>query len=103
MWVQSLNAYPVIIRINLTRDTLGFVYIDPALKLNIGKQKTYSELFEDMLPTIHEESLNDYIKRFALKNLRGILEEKKEIFLEARQRLTDEGLPLDIHTDHPCG
>ena len=99
------NAYPVIIRINLTRDTLGFVYIDPALKLNIGKQKTYSELFEDMLPTIHEESLNDYIKRFALKNLRGILEEKKEIFLEARQRLTDEVYHWTstqiIHVDNP--
>ena len=81
------------------------MYIDPALKLNIGKQKTYSELFEDMLSTIHEESLNDYIKRFALKNLRGILEEKKEIFLEARQRLTDEVYHWTstqiIHVDNP--
>ncbi|MCA5959420.1 hypothetical protein LC724_00940 [Blautia sp. RD014234] len=79
------------------------MYIDPALKLNIGKQKTYSELFEDMLSTIHEESLNDYIKRFALKNLRGILEEKKEIFLEARQRLTDEVYHWTSTQHHPCG
>lgn len=99
------NAYPVIISVNLTRDSLGFIYIDPALKLNIGKQETYSELFEDMLHTIHEDSLSDYISRFALKNLREVLGTKKEVFMEARQMLTDDVYHWTstqiIHVDNP--
>ena len=99
------NAYPVIISINLTKDTLGFIYIDPDLMLGIGRQKTYSELFEDMRHTIHGDNMEDYMERFALDNIREILEEKKEIFLEAKQKLTDNIYHWTstqiIHVDNP--
>lgn len=84
------NAYPVIISMNLTRDTLNFIYVKPDLMLDLGKQKAYTELFEDMLPTVHPDAQEKFRSRFAPENLRNALgQEKNEIFLEAKQQLTD--------------
>ncbi len=84
------NAYPVIISMNLTQDTLNFIYIKSGLMLGLGDQKTYSKLFEDMTKTVHPENLEKFKEFFTPENLRGTLgREKNEVFLEARQRLTD--------------
>lgn len=84
------NAYPVIININLTKDIINFIYIQPGLLIGLGEQKTYSKLFEDMIPTIHPDSINEFQLRFNPKNLsRTLGQEKNEVFLEARQILKD--------------
>ncbi len=84
------NAYPVIIRLNLTMDTLKFIYMQPGLMIGLGSQKTYSQLFEDMSATFHKDDLEVYRNRFSLENLRSVFETKrKEVFLDARQMLTD--------------
>ena len=84
------NAYPVIISMNLTRDTLNYVYVKPDLKLELGKQKTYTELFQDMLPTIHPDAQDKFRSCFSLENLRSELgREKNEIYLEAKQMMSD--------------
>ncbi|MBS7009756.1 response regulator [Anaerostipes sp.] len=84
------NAYPVIISMNLTKDTLNFTYVKPGLMIGLGEQKTYSRLFADMLPTVHPDHVSEYKRRFEPHNLSSALgEEKTEVFFEARQMLTD--------------
>ncbi|WP_455619496.1 response regulator [Eisenbergiella sp.] len=84
------NAYPVIISMNLTRDTLNFIYVKPGLMLELGKQKAYTELFEDMLPTVHPDAQDKFKSRFSPESLQNTLgQEKNEIFMEAQQRMAD--------------
>lgn len=84
------NAYPLIVSLNLTKDTLNFIYIRPGLMLPVGVQKSFRQLYEDMLPTIHRDSLEEFKQCFAPENLfRGLGEMRKEIFCEARQQLAD--------------
>ena len=84
------NAYPVIINLNLTKDKLRFVYIKKGLMLRLGEQDTYTGLYENMAVTIHPDHLKDFRLRLSPENLRRTLgQDKKEIFLEARQMLTD--------------
>lgn len=84
------NAYPIIISINLTQDTVNFIYVKSGLMLGLGKQKTYGELFEEMKPTFHSDHEEEFVRRFAPQNLRRTLgEEKNEVFLEAKQMLAD--------------
>ncbi len=84
------SAYPVIIRINLTRDTLNFVYIKAGLMVNLGQQTSYSELYQDFMETIHPDFTGEYESRFAPDALRQTLnQETSEIFLETRQMLSD--------------
>ena len=84
------NAYPVIISINLTRDTLNFIYVKPDLMVDLGKQKSYSELFEAMLPTMHPDAQEIFRNRFLMGNLRNALgQDKNEIYLEAKQLMAD--------------
>lgn len=84
------NAYPVIININLTTDALNFVYVKPGLMMNLGRQKTYGELFEIMLKTVHPDNLEEFKARFGPKNLISSLgREKNEFFLEAKQMMAD--------------
>ncbi len=84
------NAYPVIININLTKDTLKFIYVQPGLMLGLGKQRTYSELFHGMRSTVHPENAGDFERRFAPEALRAAFgTSKKEVFLEMRQMLSD--------------
>ena len=84
------NAYPVIISINLTRDTLNFIYVKPDLMVDLGRQKSYSELFEAMLPTMHPDAQEIFRNRFLMENLRNALgQDKNEIYLEAKQLMAD--------------
>ena len=57
------NAYPLIISLNLSHDTLKFVYIRPGLMLSIGGQQSYSELYADMAPSIHEDHREHFKQR----------------------------------------
>lgn len=84
------NAYPVIISINLTKDSLKFIYVKPGLMLGLGKQKTYSELFNGVASTLHPEYTDEFKARFSPENLRAVLgRQKNEVFLDARQMLFD--------------
>ncbi len=100
------NAYPVIVSLNLTKNTLSFIYIKSGLMLRLGEQKLYSELFESMLSTIHPDSIEKFKCRFSLGNLRKTLgQEKSEVFLEAKQMLSDGNYHWTstqiIHVDNP--
>ena len=84
------NAYPVIVSLNLTCDTLNFIYVRPGLMLGIGEQTSYSALFEDVVPTLHPENVQEFRRRFAPGALQAALAQgKNEVFLEARQMLMD--------------
>lgn len=84
------NAYPVIISLNLSQDALNFVYVKPDLMLPLGGQKTYSELYNDMLLTVHEDNAEEFKCRFSLDSLRCALEEgRNEIFFESKQKMSD--------------
>ncbi|MBS6955924.1 MAG: response regulator [Enterocloster asparagiformis] len=84
------NAYPLIISINLTRDTLNFVNVEPGILSGLGEQRAYSALYQDFAAAIHPDHLEEFKERFAPENLRRILgRERGEVFLEARQRLMD--------------
>ena len=84
------NAYPVIISLNLSQDTLNFIYIKPGLMLSIGEQHSYSQLYTEMLPTVHPDNLQEFQRRFAPDYLVQMLgKERNEVFLECRQTLTD--------------
>lgn len=84
------NAYPVIISLNLTRDLLSFIYVQQGLMIQLGEQRTYSELFQQMLPSVHPDSLEEFRHRLAPeKLLRSLGKGKNEAYIEARQMLTD--------------
>lgn len=84
------NAYPVIIQVNLTNEKLGFIYVQPGLMLDLGRQKSYSELYEDMAATIHPDHVSKFRLHFAPENLYGTLgHTKNEVFIEAKQMLAD--------------
>ena len=100
------NVYPVIISLNLSRDTLKFIYVRQGLLLNMGKQDSYSELYHDFIPTMHPDSLEEFKRRFAPEYLCSVLDsERNEIFLEARQMLMDGQYHWTstqiIHVDNP--
>lgn len=100
------NAYPVIIQINLTKDILNFVYIKPGLMIGLGTQTSYSQLFDDMASTVHPDNQEDFYARFSPDHLRKVLGlEKKEVFLEGRQMLTDQNYHWTstqiIYVDNP--
>lgn len=84
------NAYPVIININMTRDRINFVYVKKGLMLELGKQKTYSELYREMESTVHADHAEEFRSRFSPENLRRVLgNQRDEVFLEMKQRLED--------------
>ena len=84
------NAYPVIISLNLTKDQIRFIYVKQGLMLNLGDQDSFSVLFSEMEKTIHPESREDFRSRFAPDSLKKALgQEKNEVFLEAKQLLSD--------------
>ena len=58
--------------------------------IDLGKQKSYSELFEAMLPTMHPDAQEIFRNRFLMENLRNALgQDKNEIYLEAKQLMAD--------------
>lgn len=85
------NAYPVIISINLSKDTLNFIYMKEGLMIGLGKQKTYTELYNQIVSTIHTDSIEEFKERFAPETLTAALgKEKNEIFIECKQILSDK-------------
>lgn len=84
------SVYPVIVSLNLTRDTLKFIYIQQGLMVRIGEQKTYSELYQGFIKLIHPGNAEEFRRRFAPENLLDRLgQDRNEVFLEARQMMTD--------------
>lgn len=84
------NAYPVIISINLTKDTINFIFIKNGLMLDIGKEDSYSRLYNDIIPLIHTDDTDEFKKCFAPENVKNVLgQEKNEIFIEAKHMLSD--------------
>ncbi|MCB6926805.1 response regulator [Enterocloster bolteae] len=100
------NAYPVIISLNLTRDSLNFIYVKPGLMLELGNQESYSQLYEYVAASIHPEHLEEFCRRFSAENLNKTLgQEKNEVFLDVRQMLGDgryHWVSMQIiHVDNP--
>ena len=100
------NAYPVIVSLNLTKDTLNFIYVKEGLMLNLGCQESYSQLFEDAASSIHPEHQEEFGRRFSAENLNRTLgREKSEVFLDVRQMLGDgryHWVSIQIiHVDNP--
>ena len=71
------NAYPVIISLNLTRDSLNFIYVKPSLMLELGNQESYSQLYEYVAASIHPEHLEEFCRRFSAENLNKTLGQEK--------------------------
>ena len=91
MLVSAVSSvYPVIISLNLTRDTLKFIYAQPGLQVKLGGQESYSGLYEEFIPTVHPDSLQEFRRRFSPDYLVHTLgEDRNEVYLEAKQLLTD--------------
>lgn len=85
------NAYPVIISMNLTRDTLNFIYLQQGLMIDLGEQSTYSELFGQMIHSVHPNYREVFTQRFAPDSLRETLGSTRQVVLqEAKMMLTDD-------------
>lgn len=100
------NAFPVIISINLTKDTVRFIYLDEDLMENLGNQQTYSQLAADISHTVHPANLEKFKDRFSLNELFNSLEDgKKEVSFEAQFKLKDDAYhwiaTQIIHVDNP--
>lgn len=84
------NAYPVIVSLNLTRDTLNFIYLQKGLMVELGEQNTYTQLYGQIARTVHEEYREEFENRFAPDVLRKTLGQSKQVAqLEAKIMLTD--------------
>lgn len=84
------NAYPVIVSLNLTKDSLNFIYVKEGLMLRLGEERSYSDLYQNTLKTIHPDYQEEFRRRLAPDHVRKVFGDKKsEVFLEARQMLTD--------------
>ena len=84
------NVYPVIVSLNLTRDTLNVIYSQPDMLFDIENISSCSQLYESIEAAIHPESAEAFKRRFSLDSLRANLKkERKEIYLELRQMLRD--------------
>ncbi len=91
MLVRAIsNAYPVIISLNLTRDTLKFLYVQQGLMIHMGGQTSYSQLYREFSGSIHPDYAEGFRRRFAPERLLESLgQERNETFGEVRQQLTD--------------
>lgn len=84
------NAYPVIISLNLSDDTLKYIYIKKGLMLPLGGQRSYSELYTGMLSTVHEDDREDFNRCFEPENLiQTMNQDHNAVFLESKHKLTD--------------
>jgi len=99
------NAYPVIISVNLSRDTLKFVYVKPGVMAGVGYQESYSEIYQEFLQMVHPDNQEEFRQRMAPDRVREALEYKSEVFVEARQLLNDDRYhwisTQIIHVDNP--
>ncbi|GAA0792806.1 hypothetical protein GCM10008910_06640 [Faecalicatena orotica] len=100
------NAYPVIISINLTKDTVTFIYTESKDMPGLGEQKSYTEFFDVFASSVHPDSREEFRARFSLENLDTVLgENKTEVFLETKQSFGDGVYHWTstqiIHVDNP--
>ncbi len=84
------NVFPMIISLNLSRDTLKFIYVRQGVLADLGGENSFSQLYEKTLTMLHPDSLEEYKRRFEPEAVRHTLgKDKNEIFLETRQMLVD--------------
>lgn len=84
------NVFPVIISLNLTSDTLNFIYLQPGLLAEMGGQESFSRLYQDFMEAVHPDFQEDFRNRLSPENLKKTLgSSRQEVFLEARILLTD--------------
>ena len=84
------NIYPVIISLNLTRDTYKFLYAGEGLLVEMKEAASYSGLYEEFISSVHPDHVEEFERRFKPENLcRSLGRERNEVFLESRQILTD--------------
>lgn len=100
------NIYPVIISINLSKDTLKFIYIKPGLMASLGQQESYTQLYREFAGIVHPDHLGEFEHRFEPDCLKAALNGgREEVFLEAKQMLEDGNYHWTstqiIHVDNP--
>ena len=84
------NVFPVIISLNLTCDTLKFIYVLPGLMADLGEQESFNRLYQDFLASVHPDFQDEFKKRLAPESLKKTLGiRRQEVFLEARLMLAD--------------
>lgn len=100
------NAYPLIISINLSKDTMSIIYMEPDMMMTIENREKYSSLIAEVESSIHQDYIEEYRQRLSRESLFNALSsERKEVFLEARGKLSDgeyHWLSVQIiHVDNP--
>ena len=100
------NAYPVIVSMNVTRDTLKFVYLQQGLLVELGEQNSYTELYEQIIDNVHPEYREEFVRRFAPGSVKETLGQSKQVLLlEAKIMLSDNQYHWIsvqiIHVDNP--
>ena len=84
------NVFPVIISLNLTCDTLKFIYVMPGLMADLGEQESFNSLYQEFLASVHPDFQDDFKKRLAPESLKKTLGiQRPEVFLEAKLMLAD--------------
>ena len=84
------NVFPVIISLNLTCDTLKFIYVLPGLMANLGEQESFNRLYQEFLASVHPDFQDEFRKRLAPESLKKTLGiRRQEVFMEARLMLAD--------------
>ena len=84
------NVFPVIISLNLTCDTLKFIYVLPGLMANLGEQESFHRLYQEFLASVHPDFQDEFRKRLAPESLKKTLGiRRQEVFMEARLMLAD--------------
>lgn len=99
------NVYPVIISVNLSRDTLKFIYVKPGLMAGVGYQESYSEIYNEFLRMVYPDHQKEFSQRLSPEHVQEALEYKSEVFIEAKQMLNDGRYhwisTQVIHVDNP--
>ena len=84
------SVYPVIISMNLSRDTIKFIYLRSGLMVHMGGQTSYTQLYDEIRQSVHPKDRDEFEHRLAPRRLREVLgKEKNEVFVEAKLLLDD--------------
>ncbi len=100
------SAYPLIMSVNLTCDTVSVLYDDGSLSLHLPEDKRYSQVYEELLSRLHADYREEFCGRFAPETLKAALGGgRSEVFLEARALLGDGQyhwiLQQAVHVEDP--
>lgn len=84
------KIYPVIISLNLSKDSLKFIYTQRDVMIDLGHETSFTQLYEETMANIHPDNAEEFKRRFAPEALQNTLgENRNEVFLEARHLLKD--------------